>query len=339
MPESSSAGAAPAALARVRPLLPWLSLGVGIASALVMDRGPKRAAVVAGAAVLLWATLIALRLMARVELADDARPWRRRLLALLHRSSLMATQSLVQLALFFALPFYVQAAVLDAGHVAFVVVLGALCVVALWDPLSARMLRSTLAAPLLPVMASFVALTAVLPGLGLSIEQSLWLASAIAGAGTVLTAALGVAAAQRRAVLVAAVVAALVVPLALHLGAARVVPAAPLRLVEAAIGTRREGKWVGGVATRFESAPERLVCATAIFSPVGVRDRLFHLWHKDGVQRARIALEFRGGRGQGFRTQSRIQLGPHERGTYRCTVVTAAGQLLGSTEVHVGTGR
>jgi multidrug transporter EmrE-like cation transporter len=336
-------GAPPARTARLRArfaaLLPWASLAAGIGGAIFMDRGPKRGALLAGAAVLMWLTLLALRVIAdraRVS-AAPAGGRRRYALRAIELSSLLATQSLVHLGLFFALPFYVQAASLDIGHGLFLGGLSLLALASLWDPLSEWLLRHPLLAPLLPASASFAALLAVLPGLGLSTQQSLWAGSGIAAAGVLATALAGAAPGQRAKTLALTSLALLLLPLSLWLGAARIVPAVPLRLVQIEIGTRREGRWVADPAERFRGAPERLVCATAIFSPVGVRDRLFHVWTRDGKPRARVELDIRGGRSAGFRTFSRIgPLGAHAEGEYRCRVETQAGQVLGARSVRVG---
>ncbi len=336
----SASAPAPAPSSRLKRILPFVSLAVGVASALTMDRGPRRAALVAGAAVLLWATLLLLRWLARAR-TDDAGRARRTIVSLAHRVSLLATQSMVQLALFFALPFYISAAGAlgaDPGHLLFLGLLGLLSLVSLWDPLTERLLTSKLGAPLLPAAGSFAALAAVLPGLGLSTEQALWVASGVAAAGSVVISVASAPPEQRSTVFLAALVVAAALPLSLFFGAARIVPAAPLRLLQAEIGTQREGRWVTGVATHFAHPPGRLVCATAIASPVGVHDRLFHLWLKDGEPRARVALDIRGGRSAGFRTQSRITLGTRERGVFRCSVVTASDQRLGGVSVKVGEG-
>jgi hypothetical protein len=67
-----------------------------------------------------------------------------------------------------------------------------------------------------------------------------------------------------------------------------------------------------------------------------LHDRLFHVWRKNGVQRARIELKIVGGRTRGYRTQSHIRhLGKYPTGTYRCTVETATGQVLGSRSVRI----
>ena len=124
---------------------------------------------------------------------------------------------------------------------------------------------------------------------------------------------------------------------ALVLGGARAVPAAPLRLIKAEIGTQLAGKWLADPTRHLRSTPERLICATAIWSPLGAHDQLFHVWRRDGVPRARIKLDIRGGRGQGYRTNSRLQhLGRSAEGVYRCTVETENGQVLGSASVRVG---
>jgi hypothetical protein len=322
---------------RLRWFSPWLSLGFGVGSALTMDRGPRRGAVVAACAVLVWFTLLLFAWLPRV-LDQDQAGHRRWLLPALRRASLMATQSMLQLTLFFALPFYWQAATLDEpGHVLFIASMILLCAVTLWDPLTVRLLSRPLLGALLPATGSFVALCAVLPGLGFSTRTSLWLAAAAAGVGTVLVAA-GVAPVdRRRAVTARALLAVGLLGGALALGAARAVPAAPLRLIKAEIGTRLAGKWLADPVSHLARTPERLICATAIWSPLGVHDQLFHVWRRDGALRARIELDIRGGRGQGYRTNSRLQhLGHSAEGVYRCTVESENGQVLGSASVRIG---
>jgi hypothetical protein len=314
--------------------LPWLSLASGIASAVTMDRGPRRAALVAVAAVLLWLTLLSRHWLARLDRrAGPHRSWWMRVMV---RSSLAMTQSAVQLALFFALPFYWHAASLELPHLCFMLGLATLCAMSLWDPLTERLLMRPLLAPLLPAIASFVALNAVLPGLGLSTHQSLRVAALTAATGVAVTTAATAPAALRRRATGLALLAGLLLPAALELGAARIVPAAPLRLVKIEIGTRLEGKWVADSVERLEEAPERLFCASAIGSPIGVKDRLFHVWRYDGALRSRIELTVRGGREAGYRTYSRIDhFGSRPSGVYSCSVETASGQVLGSRRVRI----
>jgi hypothetical protein len=253
----------------------------------------------------------------------------------------MVTQSAVQLTLFFALPFYWHAATLEPGHVAFMALLLLLSAVSLWDPWTARWFQHRWLAPLLPATSSFAALNAVLPGLGLSTEQSLWTAALTAVVGVALLALASAPPERRVRAMGLSLAIALLLPLALELGAARLVPAAPLRLVKIELGTRVEGHWIVQAIDHLPDAPERLFCATAIWSPVGVKDRLFHVWRYGGVVRSRIELDFRSSRrAGGYRTFSRIDhFGAHPAGTYSCSVETATGQVLGSRSLRMDSPR
>jgi hypothetical protein len=114
----------------------------------------------------------------------------------------------------------------------------------------------------------------------------------------------------------------------------RLVPAAPMRLVEGSLGTQFEEMTLADPATELRGAPAQLVCFTSLWAPRGVRDALVHVWIKDGVEVDRIPLEIRGGRASGFRTWSVKQnLGAGPFGTWTCSVETASGQYLGERSV------
>jgi hypothetical protein len=265
-----------------------------------------------------------------------------RWLALLRYFSLVVTQSSVQMCLFFALPFYFRAADVSPGHVdpghgAFLVVLGLFCGISLWDPWSARWLARPLLGPLLPAVATFVGLNVVLPGFGVATHRSLWWASGVASGATALLWVFGAPAARRAQLRAAALGGSVLVPLALWLGAARVVPPAPLRLVRAEFGTRQSGKWIADPVENLAQAPERLICASAVAAPLGLRDQLFHVWRKNGRELARFRLDFVGGRSEGYRTRSWIgPFGDRAEGRYSCSVVTESGQQLGSRSMRIG---
>jgi hypothetical protein len=314
--------------------VPWLSLASGVVGAVFMDRGLKHAWLVAVAAIGAWLTVLLLAWISRVD-ADGLPRAQKLLLRVARLSSLFATQSLLQLTLFFALPFYFRAATFDIGHVAFLTLLSALSVASLWDPFTEHVLRRPLLAAALPAGGSFAALTAVLPALGLSTHVSLWIAVLSASVGWPLLTAASIPQAHRVRTASLAALIALAFPSLTYLGAARIVPAAPLRLVQADIGTSLAGKWVADPVHTLDRAPARLFCATAIASPLGLHDRLFHVWTKNGKQRARIELEIVGGRGQGYRTNSRISVGHSGRGKYTCSVQTASGQVLGSRSIKI----
>jgi hypothetical protein len=238
--------------------------------------------------------------------------------------------------LFFALPFFVQAADFgELGHDFFLLVLLLLCAASLWDPLTERLLGGGRLAALLPATSSFVALTAVLPLFGLSTSLSLWLSACVGGAGAALVMLSHTPRGERMRSGPYAVLVALALPTALVFGAGRFVPAAPLRLAKLEFGSETQDHWISRSVARGATAPEQLVCATAIASPLGVHERLFHVWHKNGQLRARIELEVRGGRTAGYRTASRIPIGPREAGGFKCSVVTTSGQVLGGQTIQL----
>jgi hypothetical protein len=263
---------------------------------------------------------------------------RARLLMALHQSSLLLTQSMIQFCLFFSWPFYFHAAhfgldVIELGHALFLGAMSVASLAALWDPWTEYLLEHSLLSPLLPLGASFLALNAVLPSLGGSTASSLWFASAAAVLGALV---LSLAQGTRGRRLAQGTGVVLLPPLLLLLGGARLVPPAPLRLVRAEMGLGLAEKWIDAPVTEITGAPERLICATAIASPVGVHDRLFHVWLKDGKEVSRLEVDIVGGREQGYRTRSWLrQFGASPAGRYVCRVETGAGQRLGSCRVRI----
>jgi hypothetical protein len=292
--------------------------------------------VVATAAVVTWVLLLVAIWLQRLR-QHDALP-RPRLVHGAHFSSLLVTQSSIHLQLFFALPFYWKAWAGTIGHTAFVALLVAAALASLWDPLTEWLLVHSRAGLLYPAFANFAVLNAVLPGLGLSNTESLWLSSAVAGlALPILAVADRLQGRSMRRAIAIGVASGLVIPGALLLGAARWVPAAPMALVHANVGTRMSGRELADPTEHFERRPAQLVCATAIFAPLGVREQLLHVWRHDGEVVDAIALEIRGGREEGFRTWSiKRRFGAEADGSWTCSVETTTGQLLGERTVTIG---
>jgi len=313
-------------------VLPWCSLAIGVASAFLMDRGPGRAALIAGAAIGCWVTLIVVLWIRRKKERHATLLWRS-----VHFTTLMLTQSAVQLSFFFALPFYWKAWGGTVEQAVFIGVLTAAAAASLWDPLTEWLFGHPAWAPILPGLATFSALNAVLPGLGLSNSASLWSAALGTAVALPLLAWLRPHdAPSRRRIVIATAAAAFVLPIGLLLGGARIIPAAPLALVDAEIGTHQRGRWVADPIDHLDRKPSVLMCATAIRAPLGVKERLFHVWRQDGEVRDRIELEFAGGREQGYRTWSRKHnFGADPRGTWSCAVETGLGQLLGEREIVI----
>lgn len=313
-----------------RRLMPWASLAVAVASAVLMDRRPGRAWIVAAAAGSGWLLVSTFAALGAIDPERLGR--RRRFLAKAARASAAwGAQAVMQLCLFFSAPFYARALAVPA-HAPFLGLIAVAAAVTAWDPAYARVIQRPAGAALLQAVAAFAGLDCVLPLLGLSGRASLLAAAAGAAAGTPFV----VGGSARRRVAAAVLVAA-AVAVAGFAGVARLVPPAPLRFVSGGIGTRVVERELVDPTEVLAAPPERLVCWSAIAAPRGLRDRLRHVWRQDGVVRAELTLALRGGRAQGFRAWSfKRAVTP---GRWTCTVETDSGQVLGRRAVTVGRAR
>jgi hypothetical protein len=319
-------------LRRARALLPWSSLVYGIWAAVSMDRRPERAWWVVSATLGSWLAMWLFLWGARldVERLGGRAAW---VMRAARFGARWTTQSALQMALFFSFPFYVRAAASLWGHAAFLAVLGVAAGVTLWDPWYGRILAHPTVGAVLQAFATCIGLNVVLPILGLGNDESLSLATLGTAAAVPVTVWLGNTPNKR----LRATLAALLVPGALSMSVIRhSIPAAPMRLARAGIGTVMRGWELQDATTRFEVPPAQLVCFTSVWAPRGLKDALYHVWTKDGRVVDRVALIVRGGDASGFRTWSiKQQLGKRPGGTWTCTVETAAGQRLGSTRAEV----
>jgi hypothetical protein len=309
----------------LRRLLPWGSLVLALVSAVSMDRRPERARLIAAAAVGGW---LLLGLFALVDRVDATRS---RFGAWLKRAARASTsagaQSLIQLCLFFALPFFARSVAVPE-QLGFVVVLVVAAALTLWTPLCAAILRRPVLALLLQGIAAFAGLDCVLPLLGLSLRASL-----LAAGGAVVVGATVVIGRSARRRVTAALVTLVALAAAGVGGVASFIPPAPLRLVSGGIGTQVVERTLLDGRALFDPPPERLVCHTAIASPRGLRDRLRHVWRQDGHERAAVALEIQGGRARGFRAWSTLRA--PTAGHWSCTIETESGQVLGAVTATV----
>lgn len=326
-------------VARAKPLLPWLSLATGAASALLMERSPERAGYVVAAALGAW-FLVALGAVVGSLDAERLPEVYQRAVRWGLASAVIASQSLVQLCLFFSLPFYVRAASLTVGHGVFFAALLLVIGLVSWDPAFRWVFEHRWASLAVLAFGSFVGLSCVLPVLGLQNRASLVVAA--------LLTSLGVPALERlrrrrgepvdwRLWAKEASVA-LAFP-ALAVFGASLVPPAPLSLASGAMGTRIEDKAVADPSETLSGRPPQLVCATAIRAPRGLDDALLHEWRHDGRVLDRIPLKVRGGRQAGFRTWSiKRNLGADPAGEWACRVITEAGQVVGEVELTISGG-
>lgn len=323
--------------ARLRPWLPWISLVLGVAGAFMMDRRPENAWMIATSAVGMWLLLGAFVFLGSLD-AEQIEGKKAVFAKVVSFSALVGSQSLVQLCLFFALPFYWGALSFHFGHLFFFDLLLVASALTLWDPIYEFIFKSRIASGTLLAFASFAAFNCILPVMGLSNRVSLY-SSAILTSAT-LPFMLRLYGLRFENVVYRVgfnAVAIGLFPTFLALGGATFIPPAPLELGDAAIGTRIEDLWVADPTKELASVPSQLVCATAIKAPRGLKDELFHVWSKDGVEVDRVALDVRGGRDAGFRTWSiKKRLTKAPEGDWRCAVETASGQTVGRVSVKIG---
>lgn len=79
-----------------------------------------------------------------------------------------------------------------------------------------------------------------------------------------------------------------------------------------------------------------LVAFTAVHAPLGLRERVFHVWRHQGREVDRIELEIRGGREQGYRAWSHKANFPDDAsGRWQVQVMTETGQMVGNLRFRV----
>lgn len=324
--------------ARAKPYLPWVSLAVGITSALIMERSPERAYLVVLAAVGAWVLLATSAIVGSLD-AERMPGLHQRAVRWGMTSALMASQSLVQLCLFFSLPFYVRAASWGVGQTLFIGLLILTVALASWDPAYRWVFEHRWVSLAALSLATFAGLACVLPVLGLGNRASLLSAAVLTSIGAPLLERLRRARVQRDLRLwfkEASVI--LFMPAFATFGAV-MVPPAPLALVQGSIGTKLVDHWVADPTETVAASARQIVCASAIRAPRGLKDALRHEWRHNEQLVDEIPLQVRGGREAGFRTWSiKRNLGPHPEGGWSCRVVTEAGQVVGELRFRVGPG-
>jgi hypothetical protein len=112
------------------------------------------------------------------------------------------------------------------------------------------------------------------------------------------------------------------------------IPPAPLRIVRADFGDQLQ-RQPPVVTRRLERLPDapgaRVYVVTAIAAPLGLHDRVRHVWSVDG-ERALVSSPYSvtGGRDQGYRLWTSLTLKPGTRpDVVQVDVETEAGQLIG----------
>lgn len=320
-PPSSSSIAAEAWKARARVAAPWLSLGLGLASAVWMERDPRRAMLFTATAVLAAPALLLFRALAR-------RRGTGRLGSLLDWFGAAAAQSLAQSALFFALPLHVASASWDPGQALYVLLATAAAVVTLWDPLWSAISQRPWAIAAHLGIASTAALHATLPFVGLSTSTAIAVGSG-SGAAAVTLALFG--SGGWRIPSRYTVLQLLALPLLLLTGPwSAAIPATPFRLGSSATLTAEVERRMPAGPVHARAWPRRVYCYTPVQGPIGARVTIRHIWMVDGHAVRTARLQVRTGRPGGFRTWSRMPTaGLRPGAAVQCRVETEAGQLLG----------
>lgn len=302
--------------------LPYASLLLSIVGAVIMKRTPEAAWKLVAFAVVGWVLVVVTTLVVRrVRRVNEQNSTAASIGAFV---MVFASQSVLQTSLVFPLPFFLQAASWPpiVVQLPFWAVYVLALVVSSWDPWYERLAASPTALMTLQAFAAFVALLMAVPLLGVDNGTSFVVAGVVCAVGVPLGMAIFGPRRWRRSVSVWAMAALA----AVLVGGAPMVPPAPLALTAGVMGESVEQRVPQGVATTF-TAPEQLVCHTAIRAPLGLKDTLVHVWSRDGREVQRVPLTVTGGVDTGFRTWSKLT--SPAPGAFRCRVETARGQVVG----------
>lgn len=311
--------------------------GSGLASFVLVDRHEGFARVIALLMLASWLWLIFEQLLREVL----ARRFGFALPAALLR---YATQLVHQESLFFALPFFIASTSWNSGQALFTGLVALCALVAIIDPLYYRRLaprRWLLLA--FHGFSLFAVLLVVLPLIfHLPTTQSYGLALGVAVLLSVP--ALPAVAAAPRVANAALAVAMLAALAELGWQARLWVPPPTLRLTEVALTTavdddeRAPGAHLGEIdAARLLA--EGVFAYTAIRAPLGLEERIQHVWLHEGREVDRVALDIRGGREEGYRAWTRKRnFPPAPQGAWQVRVLSGDGQMIGMLRFRVTEG-
>ncbi|GAA4330672.1 DUF5924 family protein [Pigmentiphaga soli] len=251
------------------------------------------------------------------------------------------TQMIHQEGLFFVLPFLYTSTTWLSGQAVFTGLAGACAVVALVDPLYNHWLSPRRwvflafhAFTLFTVLLTALPLVLRLPT-GLSYELALG-AAVLMSYPSVADLMTGLS--RRRGYAMAAAL--------LALGAVgwfvrHWVPPSTMWLAEEAITTRFDTQAMAPgedrrVLTLDDLGADGLYAYTAISAPLGLRERVYHVWLHDGREQLRLPLDIQVGRKQGYRAWSHKQnFGADPAGRWEVRVMTEEGQMIGQMRFRV----
>ncbi len=306
----------------------------GVASFFLVDRHEGFARIIALVMLLGWVWLVLERMLSEMLLDRFGL----RLPAPVLR---YATQLIHQESLFFALPFFLASTSWNSGQAVFTGGLIVAALVALIDPIYYRRLAPRRWLFLTyHTLTLFVVLLVAMPLiLQLPTARSYELALGIA----VLLAfpsLLGSITVPRwwRGVLVVGLMGALA---ATGWLARLWVPPATLRLTDVALASRIDDAQRAPADSLAEIdaaqlAAQGLYAYTAISAPLGLQERVQHVWLHEGREIDRIALDIRGGRKEGYRAWTHKQRFPENpAGRWQVRVLTGDEQMIGTLRFRV----
>ena len=308
------------------------SLTLGILTLMVFQRGADYFPWILGYLILLWVGGV---VFARVRKALEVR--NRHLIRVAFDFTI---QNLHQDLLLFLLPIYYASTTLSSPNVLFLLLLVTAALLTTIDPLyRATILRYPWAGHALFAFGLFASLNVGLPLIRLRSAWALVLSAVLSLLALTPAIRRGFELSWRNATLGAA--------LGASLGAAILwsvrdwIPPGPLRLSAATFARSVENlepvEPIEKVSAADLQAWGELVCYTAVSAPAGLREPIYHLWRRDGIQVARVALAtIKGGRPGGYRIYSkRSDLGADLMGHWTVDVLTAQGQLIGRVRLVV----
>lgn len=309
----------------------------GVASFFLVERHDSFARVIAVLMLLGWVWLVLERVLSELLAARFGL----RLPPTLLR---YATQMIHQESLFFALPFFIASTTWNSGQAVFTGGLIAAALVAVIDPVYYHRLAPRrwlfLTYHTLALFAVLLVAMPLILHVPTARSYELALGIAVLLAFPSLLGSITVPGWWRPVIVVG-----LMLALATTGWLARLwVPPATLRLTDVALATAIDDANRAPAGSVVEIDAARLVAQgvyayTAIHAPLGLTERVQHVWIHEGREIDRIALDIRGGREEGYRAWTRKQnFPPDPVGRWQVRVLTGDEQMIGTLRFRVRAG-
>lgn len=242
--------------------------------------------------------------------------------------------------LFFLLPLYHQSATYSSGHVLFMAVLATSAVLSTLDVVYDRHLSVRWAPMSLFVAFNlFACLNVMLPVLWTIGNTHALIISATLAVTAFSTLCYRLSGLQGKRRTLATISAALLLLVLAFFGRS-LVPPAPLRIASASFGLRLD-RSVLACSPALDRLPAgrpiHPLLLTAIRAPLGLKEKVGHVWHLNGRVLYRSGFyTVSGGRKEGFRLWTKASLPPLSAGDrIWVEVCTEGGQLVGTADIPV----